>query len=237
MAYWDNKLYVALPLDNSSTINSILVYNFITKQWWGEWNFASGLGMDIQGFVTGNYNGAIRLHCITTDGRIFVTGQSNVDISGTIVAEVSDSLTTRAYRLDNNSHIPRRMYVDLYTNRPDFSIEAFAEGESESSSILTDQTFSRSQSWLFNDVPYAMDNSGDNYNRAFRKDYASGPDGIQSGTGFTPEARQAYRFPVITRRKGRLSYYRITNTTGVCDVHGVGIEARSGDRNSLVQVG
>ena len=237
MAYWDNKLFVALPLDNSETINSILVYNFITQQWWGEWNFASGLGMDIQGFVTGNYNGAIRLHVITTDGRIFVTGQSQNDISGTIVAEVSDSLTTRAYRLDNNSHIPRRMYMDLATNRPNFSVEAYSEGASESSYILTNQTYTRSQSWLFNDAAYSLTNANDDYNRAFRKDYSTGPDSVQCGTGFQPEMRQAYRYPIITRRKGRLSWFKITNTTGVCNVDGVGIEARAGDRNSLVQVG
>lgn len=237
MAYWDNKLYMALPLDNSPTINTILVYNFITKQWWGEWNFASALGMDIQGFVIGNYNGAVRLHCITTDGRIFVTGQSQNDISGTIVSEISDSLTTRAYRLDNNSHIPRRMYMDVSTNRPNFSVEAFAEGASESSFILTSQTYLRSQSWLFNDATYDLTNANDDYNRAFRKDYSTGPLNVQCGTGFQPEMNQSYRFPIISRRKGRLSWYRVTNATGVCNIEGVGIESRSGDRNSLVQVG
>jgi hypothetical protein len=237
MAYWDNKLYVALPLDNSATINTVLVYNFITKQWWGEWNFDSALGMDIQGFVVGNYNGTVRLHVVTSDGRIFVTGQSNVDISGTIVAEIADSLTTRAYRLDNNSHIPRRMYMDIATNRPNFSVTAYAEGASESSAILTNQTYLRSQSWLFNDAAYDMTNANDDYNRAFRKDYASGPDSVQCGTGFQPEMQQVYRFPIISRRKGRLSWYKITNTTGVCNIDGVGIEARAGDRNSLVQVG
>lgn len=239
MAYWDNKLYVALPLDNSPTINAVLVFNFITQQWWGEWNFASELGMDIQGFAIGNYNGSVRLHAVTTDGRIFVTGQSQNDISGVIVSEISDSITTRAYRLDNNSHVPRRMYMDVSTNRPNFSVEAFAEGASESSFILTNQTYLRTQSWLFNDAAYDATNANDDYNRAFRKDYSTGNYalGIQSGTGFQPEMRQSYRFPIISRRKGRLSWYRVTNTTGVCNIEGVGIEARAGDRNSLVQVG
>lgn len=237
MAYWDNRLYIALPLDNSSTINTILVYNFITQQWWGEWNFASALNMDILGFVTGNYNGAIRLHVVTSDGRIFVTGQSQNDISGTTVSEISDSIKTRAYRLDNNSNISRRMYMDIETNRPNFSVTEYTDGVSENSAILTSQTYSRSQSWLFNDAPYVMNNSNDDYNRAFRRDYSSGPDSIQSGTGFLPEARQAQRFPIISRRKGRTKWFKISNTTGVINVQGVGIEARAGDRNSLNQVG
>lgn len=237
MAYWDNKLYVALPLDNSTTINTILVYNFITQQWWGEWNFADALNMDILGFVTGNYNGAIRLHVVTSDGRIFVTGQSQNDISGATVSEISDSLKTRAYRLDNNNNISRRMYMDIETNRPNFSVVAYTDGVSEYSTILANQTYTRSQSWLFNDSTYDLTNANDDYNRAFRKDYSTGPSSVQCGTGFLPEARQAQRFPVLSRRKGRTKWFEISNTTGVMNVQGVGIEARAGDRNSLNQVG
>ena len=236
MAYWNNRLYIALPLDNSTTISTVIVYDFITKQWWGEWNFNASIGMDIIGFVTANYNGATRLHAATSNGRIFVTGQSHNDISGATVCEIADSVTTRAYRLDNNNHIGRRMYMDIGTNRPNISVVAYSDGASEYSTILQSQTYSRSQSWLFNDATYAMNNSNDDYNRAYRKDYASGPDSVQCGTGFLPEMLQEQRFPVISRRKGRLSWFKISNTTGTCDVRGVGIEARSGDRNSLNQV-
>ncbi len=268
MAYWDNKLFVSLPLDNAVACNTVVVYNFITKQWWGEWNFDASLGLEIQGFVIGEYLGATRLHCVSEDGRIFVTDEGQNDISGTTVAEIAASLTTRAFRLDNNNRINRRMYADIGTNRPNFSVESFSEGASESSEILTDQTYQRSQTWLFNDSTYEMDNSNDDYNRAFRKDYAtgswtgeidnlvtSGGDqlvdasgnalvaedfasyGIQPGTGFQPEMLQEYRFPIITRRKGRLSWIKVTNTTGVIQINGIGIEARAGDRGDLVQVG
>lgn len=237
MAYWNNALYCAVPLDNSTKIDTVLVYNFITKQWYGEWNFSAGLNMDIVGFVTANFNGATRLHAATSDGRIFVTGQSQVDISGYNSFEISDSITTRAYRLDDNNSIGRRMYMDIATNRPDFSVVAYSDGASEYGTILTNQTYSRAQSWLFNDSPYLLDNSDDNYNRAFRKDYSTGPSGIESGTGFLPEMRQEQRFPIISRRKGRLSWFTISNTTGFMGVRGIGYEARAGDRNSYNQVG
>lgn len=238
MAYWDNKLYVALPLDNATSCSSIIVYNFLNEHWYGEWNFDSQLGMVIQGWVSANYLGAQRLHCVTEDGRVFVVGEGHQDISGTTTGEVSTSLTTRAYRMGNNNRVTRRMYADLETNRPCFSITAFSEGVNESSTILTDRTYSRSQSWLFNDSTYTLSNSGDNYNRAYRKDYAGYcSDNIQARSGFQPEMLQSSRIVLPVRRKGRLAWFQITNTTGRIVVNGVGSEARAGDRGNFVQVG
>lgn len=237
MGYSNNLLFVALPLDNATVCSTIIVYNFITQQWYGEWNFSTSINMAVQGFVRANYLGQIRLHVVTEDGRIFVTDQGQNDISGTTVSEISTSLTTRAYRLDNNSHIPRRMYMDLGTNRPDFTGTAYAEGASEYSTILSGQTYSRANSWLFNDSAYDLTNANNDFNRAFRQDYSTGPNSVQCGTGFQPEMPQDYRFPIITRRKGRLSWFQVDNTTGFIRINGIGVEARPGDRSNFVQVG
>ena len=236
MAYWDNKLFIALTLDNATVCSSVVVYNFVTEQWFGEWSFDSSLGMAIQGWVVATYLGATRLHCITEDGRIYVTNEGQNDISGTTVAEISTSLTTRAYRLDNNNHIPRRMWMDLSTNRPNFAVVAYADGASESSTELSSQTYSRSDSWLWNDSAYDLTNANDDYNRAYRQDYSTGPNSVQCGTGFQPEMLQDYRLPLITRRSGRLSWFKLTNTTGVIVANGLGVETRAGMRSSLIQV-
>lgn len=237
MAYWDNKLFVSLPLDNATVCNTVVVYNFVTKQWFGEWTFNSSLAMAIQGWAVATYLGATRLHCITEDGRIFVTNDGQNDISGTTVAEIATSLTTRAYVMDNNNRFTRRMFLDLSTNRPDFSVTAYVEGASESTQELTDQTYSRSESWIFNDAAYDLTNANDDYNRAFRKDYSTGPNSVQSGTGFQPEMPQDIRVPIITRRNGRLQWLKVTNSTGLIRINSVGFEARAGYRSNLIQIG
>lgn len=237
MGYWDNNLYVALPLDNSNTCNAIVVYNFITNQWWGEWTFNDSLNMDIQGFVVANYFGEKRLHVVTEEGRVFATGEGQNDIRGSNVYEILMSVTTRPYVMDNNSKIGRRMWLDASTNRPQFSVTAYVEGANEYQTLISNQTYLRSQTWLFGDTTYTMDNTNDDYNRAFRKDYASGPDSIKSGTGFLPEMRQTFRLPLISRRKGRMTWFKVSNTQGYIEVDGVGNEARAGDRLSLTQVG
>lgn len=237
MGYFDNKLYVALPLDNATACSSVVIYNFITEQWYGEWNFNSSLAMSILGWEVADYLGLQRLHCITEDGRIFVVGEGYQDISGTNVYEISTSLTTRAYRAPDEMRVNRRVYLDIGTWRPMFSVTAYADGAAESTEILSDQTYARSASWVFNDSTYSLTNSGDNYNRAGRKDYSGlCSESIQAQSGFYPEMLQEIRLPIPTRRRGRLHWVKVENTQGRLVLGGVGTEARTTDRGSLVQV-
>ena len=251
IGYWSNKLYVALPLDNSLVCNAVVVYNFTTENWFGEWSFDSTLNMCIQSWQVIDYLGLQRMHAVTEDGRIFVTDEGQNDISGATVAEISTQLITRAYDTSNVNHFQRRAFVDLATNRPEVSVSAFTEGASEESVILTDQTYSRSESWKFADSAYDLTNANNDFNRVYRKDYSTGPlggndpsppspglpaTGLQTGTGFQPQMVQEYRLPLITRRQGRLSWLEVTNTQGYISVMAVGYEARAGQRANLVQV-
>jgi hypothetical protein len=149
------------------------------------------------------------------------------------------------------NHFQRRAFVDLATNRPEVSVSAFTEGASEESVILTDQTYSRSETWKFADSAYDLTNANNDFNRAYRKDYSTGSlggndpsppspglpaTGLQTGTGFQPQMVQEYRLPLITRRQGRLSWLELTNTQGYMRIMSVGYEARAGQRANLIQV-
>ena len=236
LGYLNNRLYVSLPLDNSQFCNAVVVYNFITENWYGEWSFDPSINMCIQGWQVANYLGLQRMHAITEDGRIFVTDEGQNDISGTTVAEISLSLTTRPYNANNLNHFQRRLFVDIATLRPSYSIASYTEGVSEESVLLENQTYSRSESWKFSDSAYDLTNANDDYNRAYRKDYSTGPADVQCGTGFLPEKAQQIRLPLISQRNGRLSWLQITNTQGFLELLSAGFEVRPGMRGSLVQV-
>ena len=244
LGYWNNKLYVSLPLDNSLFCNAVVVYNFITESWYGEWNFSPDMNMCIQGWQVNDYLGLQRLHAITEDGRIFVTDEGQNDISGTTVSEISFELLTRAYstnrgnnesRATSINHFQRRMFADISTNRPEFSVSSYTDGANEESVLLTDQTYTRSQSWLFNDASYDLTNANNDYNRPYRRDYSTGPNSVQSGTGFQPEMPQDIRIPMITQRQGRLSWLQLTNTQGYLMLKSIGFENRAGQRGSTIQ--
>jgi hypothetical protein len=247
MGYWSNRLYVAMPLDNSERCNALIVYNFITENWYGEWNFDALMSMNVQGFQVIDYLGLQRLHAISEDGRIFVTDEGYQDISGSTLAEISYDLTTRAYDTSNLIHFQRRMFMDIGTIRPSFSVYSYTEGANEVSTLIEDQTYSRSESWKFADSDYDLTNANDDYNRPYRKDYSSGPlaagstsglpaTGLQCGSGFQPEMYQEYRFPLLTRRQGRLTWLQLTNAQGYLKLMSIGAEARMGQRSSLVTV-
>ena len=235
LGYADNKLYVALPLDNSIFCNAVAVYNFVTGQWYGEWNFDESLNMCIQDWMAVDYLGLQQMHAVTEDGRIFVTGQGNDDIYYSTF-NIATTLVTRAYDTTGLNHYQRRMFMDLATLRPSFSVVAYTEGASESSTLITNQTYSRSESWKFNDTTYDLTNANDDYNRAYRKDYSSGANNIQPKSGFQPEMLQEFRLPLITTRQGRLSWLEITNTQGTINIMSAGFETRPGQRSNLVQV-
>jgi len=247
LGYADNKLYVALPLDNSTFCNAVAVYNFVTGQWYGEWNFDGAMNMCIQDFQVANYLGLQKIHAVTEDGRIFVIGEGNTDISNQVYEpeqtgyvpssyDISTTLVTRAYDTSGLNHYQRRMYMDLATLRPSFSVVAYTEGASENSTLITDQTYSRSESWKFNDTPYDLTNANNDYNRAYRKDYSTGATSIQAQSGFEPEMLQEFRLPLMTTRQGRLSWLEITNTQGTINIMSAGFETRPGQRSNLVQV-
>jgi hypothetical protein len=143
---------------------------------------------------------------------------------------------TRAYVVEEGNHFQRRIYLDLATNRPQFSCATYTEGASEESVLVTDQTYSRAESWKWADSAYDLTNVNNDYNRAYRKDYATGPDSIQSGTGFQPEMLQELRLPLLVRRQGRLSWIKVTNTQGFISVMSLAFETRSGQRANFVQV-
>lgn len=236
LGYWNNKLYVALPLDASPFCNTVVVYNFVTEQWYGEWSFNNDLNMCILGWQVVDYLGLQRLHAVTEDGRIFVTDEGPNDISGTIVCEIATELVTRAYALNEGNHFQRRMYIDVATNRPKFSCYAYTEGAGEETAVLVDQTYSRADSWKFGDTPYDLTNVNNDYNRPYRKDYATGPDSVQCQSGIQPEMTQELRLPLMVRRQGRLSWIKVTNTQGYISVMSVGYETRPGQRSNFVQV-
>jgi hypothetical protein len=263
LGYADNKLYVALPLDNSMFCNAVAVYNFVTGQWYGEWNFADGMNMCIQDFQVVDYIGLQKIHAVTEDGRIFACETGKYDVHNLFVnratsegfdyslgVEINTKLVTRAYDTSGLNHYQRRMALDLATSRPKFSVVSYTEGASESSTIVSNQTYSRSESWKFNDSTYDMTNANDDYNRAYRKDYsvpAGGPipadvwgpsdfTGVEPQSGFLPEMLQEYRLPLMTTRQGRLSWVEITNTQGTINIMSAGFETRPGQRSNLIQV-
>lgn len=78
--YWGNRYYIAVPLDNSTDNNAILVYNFILKNWESVDTFPAGF--DVINFLVGKKDSQRRLYAVDTDKGLFLLEELNHDEYG-----------------------------------------------------------------------------------------------------------------------------------------------------------
>jgi len=106
--YFDNRYFIAVPLDDALRNNAILIYNFLNKQWEsidsvdnGEWDIenliVAGEGSQRGVYAINRLGGIHKL-----DSRLQGDDLINVSIGGSNVAEdIKGSITTRQYTFGN----------------------------------------------------------------------------------------------------------------------------------------
>jgi hypothetical protein len=107
-AYYNNRYYLAVPLDNSITNNAILVFNFLNSQWesvdtvqdirWEVTNFiVAGDGVE-RGIYAVNQNGGVhKLDARTDDKDRLITAIGALQTDKVIIGEAN----TRGYNLNS----------------------------------------------------------------------------------------------------------------------------------------
>lgn len=78
--YWNNRYYLAVPLDNSQDNNTVLVYNFIMKGW--ESVDVYPVGFDVNAFLVGKKNSQRRLYAVDGDQGFFLMEELDWDEYG-----------------------------------------------------------------------------------------------------------------------------------------------------------
>lgn len=136
--YFDNRYYLAVPLDNSTTNNALLIYNFLNKQWESidsindpEWEYSeltvAGEG-DKRSVYAINRNGGVHQYESRIDDRDLYI----VQVGGTVTdSQVLSSAITRMFNLNS---LDRKKWnnFDLHIqssedNTSDAALEAITE--------------------------------------------------------------------------------------------------------------
>lgn len=78
--YWNNRYYLAVPLDSSTDNNAILVFNFILKQWESVDTYPEGF--DIFDFVVAKKGNQRRMYGVDTDQGVFLMEELDWDEYG-----------------------------------------------------------------------------------------------------------------------------------------------------------
>jgi hypothetical protein len=190
-AYHNNRLYMAVPLDNSTYNNVVLVFDYLVGGWAG---YDTGNAIKVKKFLETTHQGKRRLFFLDTDGFInlyddaltecgFVdevptsTDSSNANFGNISVEQISDELITRGYTAgDISSKKWKSAEVHLATSDPNFTVNAQFDGPEENDLELTPtggQTFSRtSYDRPFDKADYVESMTNDDFMTKYRQDYS-----------------------------------------------------------------
>jgi len=81
--YWENRYYLAVPLDDSATCNSVLVYNFINKAW--ESVDVYPAGFDIRNLLIAKQGNKRRMLSVDRDDGLYLFEELEYDEYGTSI--------------------------------------------------------------------------------------------------------------------------------------------------------
>ena len=181
LAYWDNKLWVACPLDggNNGENNALLVYDFLNQAWVSH---DDGTAIKPKEFFVAEYNNAQRLFYIGTDGFINLVeenyeGDEVADLSkldGLKNEDISSYLLTRGYGQPSVGHKNyRTATVNIKTWNPQYTIKAKPDGVEEGQTLCTDRTKSRTDYYRpFDATPFEVSNKNSDIADPYREDYS-----------------------------------------------------------------
>jgi hypothetical protein len=124
-AYYNNRLYLAVPLDSSTTNNAMLVFNFLNSGW--ESLDTSQPGWDIQNLIVANVGSLGKLFAISSNGAIHIIdertdGNDRLSVYAGISATtypISSSVTTRQYVFSSRDRKSFKKY-ELHVESSDY---------------------------------------------------------------------------------------------------------------------
>ena len=116
--YWENRYYLAVPLDNSTTNNAILVFNFINKSW--ESVDIYPVGFDVHRFLVAKKNNKRRLWAVDPNEGIFLLEELDWDEFGAgvgtpILNSDEARLGSEGCRFSSTGYTPNNINAELVT--------------------------------------------------------------------------------------------------------------------------
>lgn len=234
-AAWGNRVYIAVPLDDSQVNDTVLVYDTVNGRWAG---IDRGPAIDgVVAWIKFTYGGEVRLGFISDDGylNLYEDGFSDHvgDEAGNITYQpVPWKLHTRGYggrEAGRKEFTGVRLAVSTWW--PQFDVRACVEGAREQRTVRSGVTASRTRyTRPFNADPYDTTNAGDDFHAPHREDYSLDP-GVAldpGANGVSPDLHQETELSYYLRESGRWCQIQIEGSRGRCELLGVLVDNRRG---------
>ena len=241
-AYHDNKVYLAVPLDEADYNNTVFVYDTLTQKWAGA---DQGSQLKVKDWIKVFYAGAIRLAFVSTDGFVCMYEDGALDHVGSSTGAVAyesvrHSLITRGY----GGHQPGRKRFGQIRCRfatwwSRFDVTAHVDGVSEERALGTVGPFSRTAYRRPHDrSDWDSGNTNDDFLEPYREDYAIiVPDAgmITGDNGLKADEHQVIDKGWRLRERGRFVQLEIAGTQGRTELRDVQVEMFRGSGRNPIQ--
>mgnify|MGYP003148009421 CR=1 FL=1 len=170
----DNRVYWAVPLDDSATCNAVLVFDTLLGQWQGVDTFATAMGFSIHSWLRAEYLGRTRLFAYGNDGYAYAYEEGNIGIDDAKVTglhAIKTRVKTREYSAGGFQRKNwTNMRAELSTYNPSINVVAETTGTNETVDLFTDYTRNRLKSTNFGGIVDEQNVDG-SWANPFREDY------------------------------------------------------------------
>jgi hypothetical protein len=173
-AVHDERYYLAVPLDDSTTNNVILPFNLRTKAWEGIHDFPSGV--QFQNLIVSDYQSARRLFGVSTGFvHLLYEGRCDLVTQAATRYDIRSSVTTRAYSFESlEKKTVRRAKVNVLGWYPVFTVTVNTNSALDTHAATT-FTPSQSAYKTFGVADYDVTNADADHATRGREDYAVTP--------------------------------------------------------------
>ena len=246
-AYW------AVPMDNATYNNAVLVLNLSTGQWesldlWATVTISDRQGrtrtfdnpMNIGNIMRLGFYGGSKLFAVNhDDGKVHLlygggtddqldTADGN-DQREHFTVPIQDVLETRGYEQmspyqpadPRTARDAESVAIALATLEPQLNFDLIIDGSDGDEYPLNSEPITRSRTNYESQLPpYLLDNSRGDADAAYREDYGVevGDSALLGDKGIRMQRAIPWTKQVALQAKGRFISFRITNSSGYCEV-------------------
>lgn len=241
--FWDNKVYVAAPLDGATYNNAVLVFDTQTQRWAGRDESPT---IRVREWVRFAYGGVIRSAFVSDDGYLVLYEDGYLDHVGQPLGKVQyRSVATRFLSRGYLGSVSgRKRFTEarlhLRTWWPRFTITAHVDGVQEQRAVAADQTRSRTKYDRPHTAPdWLSNNANDDFATPFRQDYSLvvAPGGMHTGdAGLQASLHQEMERGYRLRESGQYVQIEVAGSQGRTVVRGVTVDTIRGESRMATQL-
>lgn len=240
-AVHDNRVYFAVPLDDATSNNAILVYSTLTQKWAG---YDYSEATKVLDFVKFTYAGVVRqgfvsksatdkgFICLYEDGYYDQTGDDSGNITNNVIAS---TVTTRGYAGEASGH--KRCFrasARLASWNGQYTVRALPNGYNEAKSVKSVTKDNTRYMRPHGAAAWDATNDNSDWDTPWREDYSSAMGGVQvtdsDGDGtmafdVLQETEEIWPIPGVSAGHVQLEF---ASSRGRLEVIGAKLDSRRG---------